>query len=482
MPFDRNVQLAGARARQLQALPRYREVLRLLDEGRSPREIGQALEPPVTRQRASALIQQANRAKELGLFDDKFGDESMSSDMTIVNPGGVTAAGGFSAGSVFAGIKTAGEGKRDIGLLFSDRPCTVAGTFSQNSVVSPSVTLSKEIVDGGQTVRGVVVNSGVANCAVGEQGLVDAREATALAAEKLGVGAEEVLIASTGVIGVELPMALMREHIPQIELADDAGHDFATSIITTDTHTKEIAVRVSIGGVTVTVGGCAKGSGMIHPNMATMLSFLTTDAAVEKQFLQETLSSAVTLSFNQIDIDGDQSTNDTVLLLANGAAGNSPLSADDDDAEAFAAAVSRVTRWLAREMARDGEGAQTLIEVSVDGAHSDEDARIAARSVAASLLVRTAVYGKDPNWGRIMMAVGKSQIPLDESKMQLFVNDIQIVHEGKAISYSVTSVVAALGEAEVRLRISLNVGDGFGEAWGCDLTEEYVVFNSAYTT
>ena len=482
MPFDRTIQLAGARARQLQALPRYREVLRLLDEGMSPREIGQALTPPVTRQRASALIQQAQRAKTLGLFEDKIGDESMSSDMTRVDPGGVTSAVGFSAGAIFAGIKTAGEDKRDIGLLFSDRPCAVAGTFSQNSVLSPSVTLSKEIVDGGHTVRGVLANSGVANCAVGEQGLVDAREATSLAAARLGVDTDEVLIASTGIIGVELPMALMREHIPQIELADDAGPDFAAAIITTDTHTKEIAVRVTIGGVTVTIGGCAKGSGMIHPNMATMLSFLTTDAAVEKQFLQETLSSAVKLSFNQIDVDGDQSTNDTVLLLANGAAGNSPLSAGDSDAEAFAAAIGYITRWLAREMARDGEGAQTLIEVTVEGAKSDDDARNAARSVASSLLVRTAVYGRDPNWGRILMAVGKSQIPLDESKIQVFVNDIQIVDEGKAISFSVTSVVAALGEPEVRFRISLNVGDGFGEAWGCDLTEEYVIFNSAYTT
>ncbi len=406
----------------------------------------------------------------------------MSVELTPVENGTVTSAEGFSAGAVYAGIKTAGPDKRDIGLLASDRPCTVAGTFSQNSVLSPSVTLSREIVRGGGSVRGIVANSGVANCAVGEQGLIDAREATALAAAQLGVGVDEVLIASTGVIGVELPMALMREYIPRIELTGDGGNQFAASILTTDTHSKEIAVRVDAGGAAVTVGGCAKGSGMIHPNMATMLSFLSTDATVERGFLQETLSHAVTLSFNQIDIDGDQSTNDTVLLLANGTAGNTPFAGGDAGSEAFSAAVHHVTWWLAREMARDGEGAQRLIEVVVDGAHSDEDARLASRSVAASLLVRTAVYGKDPNWGRILMAVGKSQIPLDESKIQVFVNDIQIVEDGKAISYSVPSVVAALGEPEVRLRVSLNVGEGFGEAWGCDLTEEYVVFNSAYTT
>ncbi|MFP6680473.1 MAG: bifunctional glutamate N-acetyltransferase/amino-acid acetyltransferase ArgJ [Dehalococcoidia bacterium] len=482
MPFDRTVQLAGARARQLQAIPRYRAVLRLLDQGMNPREIGEALDPSVSRQRASALIQQAKRAQALGLFEDNIGDENMSSELTTVNAGGVTSAEGFSGGAIFAGIKTAGEDKRDIGLLLSDRPCTVAGTFSQNSVLSPSVTLSKEVVEGGQHVRGVIANSGVANCAVGEQGLIDAREASALAAGKLGVADNEVLIASTGVIGVELPMALMREHIPQIELNDNGGDEFAAAIMTTDTHRKEIAVQVSVGGQTVTIGGCAKGSGMIHPNMATMLAFLTTDAAVQKDFLQKTLSHAVTLSFNQIDIDGDQSTNDTVLLMANGAAGNSALTVDSDDAESFASAVNYVTRYLAREMARDGEGAQTLIEVTVEGAHSDDDARKAARSVAASLLVRTAVYGKDPNWGRILMAVGKSQIPLDESKIEVFVNDIQIVFEGKAISYSIPSVVSALGEDEVRLRVGLGVGDGYGEAWGCDLTEEYVVFNSAYTT
>jgi glutamate N-acetyltransferase/amino-acid N-acetyltransferase len=216
--------------------------------------------------------------------------------------------------------------------------------------------------------------------------------------------------------------------------------------------------------------------------MATMLSFMSTDAAVEGEFLQSTLSDAVELTFNQIDIDGDQSTNDTVAILANGAAGNAVLTGGDQGSENFAEAVAYVAKYLAKELARDGEGARRLIEVTVEGAHSDMDARKAARSVASSLLVRTAVYGQDPNWGRILMAVGKTQIPLDESRIRVFVNDIQIVDGGKAIPFNIQSVVASLGAPEVRLRVGLDVGNGAGEAWGCDLTEEYVVFNSAYTT
>ena len=405
-------------------------------------------------------------------------------DLQIIEGGGVATAQGFHAGGVFAGIKTPGEDKYDLGLLYSDRDCAVAGTFSQNSVLSPSVTVTKEVVSRGRA-RAVIANSGCANCAVGEQGLIDAQDAASIGAAELGVDADDVLVASTGVIGVELPMNLIRDHTPRIDVreGDDAGLEFAKAIMTTDTHPKHIAVRYEASdGSTVTVGGCAKGAGMIHPNMATMLCFISTDADVEQSFLQSTLSDAVTLSFNQIDIDGDQSTNDTVALLANGASGSPRVAGGDEDSEKFASAVEYVNRYLAIELARDGEGARHLINAVVEGAYSDEDARKAARSVAASLLVRTAVYGRDPNWGRIMMAVGKTGISLVESKIDIFVNGIQIVHEGKAIAYNVQSVIAALDQPEVELRVDLNCGDGFGEAWGCDLTEEYVVFNSAYTT
>ena len=409
---------------------------------------------------------------------------SNDKELMIVEGGGVASAQGFEAGGVFAGIKTPGEDKYDLGLLYSDRDCTVAGTFTQNSIVSPSVTVSKDVVARG-SARAVIANSGCANCSVGEQGLLDARDVATIAAGQLGVNADEVLVASTGVIGVELPMNIIRDYTPRIDVrnGDDAGLEFAKAIMTTDTHAKHIAVRYEASdGSVVTVGGCAKGAGMIHPNMATMLCFITTDADVEQSVLQLTLSDAVTLSFNQIDIDGDQSTNDTVALLANGASGSPRVSGGDENSAKFASAVKLVNRHLAIELARDGEGARHLITAVVEGAESEVDARMAARSVVASLLVRTAVYGRDPNWGRIMMAVGKTGIPLVESQIDIFVNGIQIVAEGKAIAYNPQSVIAALDQHEVELRVNLSCGDGFGEAWGCDLTEEYVVFNSAYTT
>ena len=257
-----------------------------------------------------------------------------------------------------------------MGLLYSERDCTVAGTFTRNSVVSPSVTVSKAVVSRG-SARAVIANSGCANCSVGEQGLIDAQDAAGIAADELGVDAEEVLVASTGVIGVELPMRLIRDYTPRIEVrgGDDAGLEFAKSIMTTDTHAKQIAVQYEASdGSTVTVGGCAKGAGMIHPNMATMLCFISTDADVEQGFLQSTLSEAVTLSFNQIDIDGDQSTNDTVAILANGASGGPRISGGDEDSARFASAVKHVNRYLAIELARDGEGARHLINAVVEGA------------------------------------------------------------------------------------------------------------------
>ena len=406
----------------------------------------------------------------------------MTFPITSVPNGTVTSAKGFSAGGVFAGLKTPGMDKLDLGILYSEKPCNVAGTFSQNSIISPTVTLDRERVGTDNQVHAVVVNSGCANTAVGDQGMIDAKEMTQLAANHLGVADEQTLVSSTGVIGVEIPMALMREFIPQIEVSSDGGGEFAKAILTTDKRTKEIAVSFVIDGVTHTVGGVSKGSGMIHPNMGTMLAYVTTDANVDAAFLQETLSDAVKLSFNQIDVDGDQSTNDTVLLMANGEAGGSTISGGDDASETFVAAVTQVCQHLAIEIARDGEGATKLIEVTVDGAQSNDDALKASRECAASLLVKTAVYGRDPNWGRIFMAVGKAEIPLDESKIDCYVNDIQIVFAGKAISYNIQSVVSALGGDEVRLRVDLNVGNGSGVAWGCDLTEEYVVFNSAYTT
>ncbi len=399
----------------------------------------------------------------------------------LVQGGGVTSPKGFVAGAVYAGIKSKAPDALDLGVLLSEAPAAVAGTFSKNKVLSPSVVLSRERVARG-SARGVVVNSGCANCAVGRPGLTDAEEMTALAAGHAGVDAEEMLVCSTGLIGVELPMALIRQNIGNVELTDHGGADFARSIMTTDTRSKEIAVSVDIGGTRVTLGGAAKGVGMIHPDMATMLAFISTDADVEQGFLQSALSEAVDVSFNMIDVDGDTSTNDTVLVLANGAAGGERIREGSADADVFQEALSYVCVALAKELAADGEGARTLIEVVVDGAANDEDARKAARSVASSLLVKAMVHGRDPNWGRVMMAIGKSGAEFEESKVDLFIADIQMVHEGVAIPYLKDAVISAMGADEVRLSVDLNGGDASATAWGCDLTEEYVTFNSAYST
>jgi glutamate N-acetyltransferase/amino-acid N-acetyltransferase len=409
-------------------------------------------------------------------------EDRMAAGVKVIEGGSVTSPNGYRAGGVFAGLKTPGEGVLDLGILVSDRPATVAGTFSRNKILSPSVTVTRSRVPS-STARGVVANSGCANCSVGEQGVEDALDMTRLAEGQAGVGTGEMMVASTGVIGVELPMALIRGKIGDIKLTDDGGPDFARSIMTTDSRPKYIAVQFGVGDNTYTVGGVAKGVGMIHPDMATMLSFITCDAPIPEGFLQESLSAAVDVSFNMIDVDGDQSTNDTVLLFANGAGGGDPIdSADSAGAAAFQEALAEVCTHLAKELVRDGEGAGHIMAVTVEGATSREDARCAAREISSSNLVKAMVHGNDPNWGRIMMALGKSGIELQESKIDIFINGIHIVHEGKAIPYFADAVVAGMTAHEVSFRVSLNIGDHSATGWGSDLTEEYVTFNSAYTT
>ena len=399
----------------------------------------------------------------------------------LIQGGSVSSARGFLAGGTYAGLKTQEQDTLDLGLLLSEGPASVAGTFSSNRVLSPSVTLSRERVRSGWA-RGVVANSGCANCCVGPQGLEDAEEMTALAARHAGVDSEDILACSTGMIGVELPMALIRQNVGNIRLTGDGGHEFARSIMTTDTRPKEMAISTEIDGRKVTLGGAAKGVGMIHPDMATMLCFLATDVPVEQKYLQSVLSEAVDASFNMIDVDGDQSTNDTVLMFANGAAGGAAIEGSSDSAKIFQEATTYLCTALAKELVRDGEGAQRLIEVVVEGAGTLADARAAAREISASSLVKAMVHGRDPNWGRIMMALGKSGIELEESKIDIFINDIHIVHEGVAIPYFKDAVISAMSVPEVRFRVGLNTGDATAIAWGCDLTEEYVTFNSAYST
>ena len=405
----------------------------------------------------------------------------MANNIELIPNGGVTSPAGYLAGGTYAGLKTAGDDVLDLGILVSEHPASVAGTYSTNSVLSPSVTVSRSRSAGG-SARGVVANSGCANCAVGSQGITDAEEMAAIAAAHAGVGPDEMLVCSTGVIGIELPMALIRSGMGSIQLTRDGGNAFARSIMTTDTRPKSLAVTIDLGGRSVALGGASKGAAMIHPNMATMLAFLTTDAAVEGDLLGSALKDAVDVSFNMIDVDSDQSTNDTVLLFANGAEGGAPIVNGTEEAEAFRDAVKYVCTELAKEMVRDAEGGGHLIEVSVVGARSDADARLAAREVSSSTLVKAMVHGRDPNWGRIMMAVGNSGAEVIEDKVDVFINDIHMVHVGIAIPYFAEAVISSMAAHDVKIRVDLNLGPGTAVAWGSDLTEEYVTLNSAYTT
>ena len=400
----------------------------------------------------------------------------------LIQDGCVTSPAGYSAGATYAGLKTQEDGVLDLGILLSTVPANLAATFTTNKVLSPSVVFSKAQANKG-TARGVVANSGCANCAVGDQGLTDARELAELAANHTEVDLSDMLVCSTGVIGVELPMALLRQNTSNVKLTSDGGHDFARSIMTTDSRAKEIAVSIEIPEGKVTIGGAAKGVGMIHPNMATMLAFITTDASIDQEFLQKALTEAVDSSFNMCSVDGDQSTNDTVLLFANGQSGTQNISEYSEEAKAFQEALNYVCISLAKEMARDGEGAQKLIEATVEGATSIADARSAARMIVSSSLVKAMIHGNDPNWGRVMMALGNSNAEIMESKIDIFIDEIQIVNEGKSIPYHHEVVVSSMAsEPDVRIKVSLNLGDSTATAWGCDLTEDYVVFNSAYTT
>ncbi|MFC2016097.1 bifunctional glutamate N-acetyltransferase/amino-acid acetyltransferase ArgJ [Chloroflexota bacterium] len=397
-------------------------------------------------------------------------------------PGGtVTSPQGFCAGATYAGIKKNVEHSLDLGILFSEEPCVTAALFTTNRIKSAPVILCQERVQKGSAVA-VVANSGCANASTGEEGLADAAEMAALVAESIGAAPEDVLVASTGVIGKPLPMKLIREGISQIVLSNDGGHELARAIMTTDTVPKETAVAAGIGGTKFTIGGVAKGSGMIHPDLGTMFCFLTTDAAVELDFLRSALSKAVDVSFNMVSVDGDTSPSDTVLIMANGLVGNESISEGSQQADTFQQALEQVCIYLAKAIAGDGEGATKLIEVTVDGAMSIAEARIAARTIVSSSLVKAAVYGSDPNWGRIVVAVGRSGVEVVESNIDLYIGDVSVVKGGSPLSFSEQSVIRVLEQSEVPIRLHLNLGTASATAWGCDLSEEYVTINSQYMT
>ena len=390
---------------------------------------------------------------------------------------GITAPRGFVAGAAAAGIKY--EGKLDLGVICSERPATCAGVFTRNAVRSAPVLLSARRVAGG-SVRAVVANSGCANACTGARGLKDAERMTALAASHLGINPEEVLVASTGVIGTFIPLDRVAAGLARIHVRREGGHDFARAIMTTDTTCKEVAVAAHTGACDFTIGAAAKGSGMIHPNMGTMLCFITTDAAVEPSFLAAALARSVDTSFNMVTVDGDTSPSDTVVVLANGLAEN--VAFDHASGAAFEESLAQVCGRLARAVAADGEGATRLLEVTVSGAGSIEDARTAARTIAGSSLVKAAVNGADPNWGRVVCAAGRSGALVDPDRVSMDLCGVPVMSQGMPVPFDDAALRALLQTDHVVVAVDLGLGDGVATAWGCDLSHEYVTINASYTT
>ena len=393
-----------------------------------------------------------------------------------IKKGTITSPEGFLADGIFAGLKSAGEDKLDLGILVSEELCEWAATYTDNKIKSSSIDYCKE-VEG--KIKGIIVNSGSANCCVGDQGLIDSRNITKKCKEIFN-SSVPFLMSSTGVIGVEIPVGLIMNSIEKFTIDSKGGEKFSRAIITTDSKTKNISIEVNSKKGKYKIGGVAKGSGMVHPKMGTMLSFITTDAGLNSDDLTRLLRKSVNGSFNQIDIDGDTSTNDTVVIMSNGATGI--YLSSDQELNEFQEALDYLTKFLAKQIAEDGEGISHLITVEVKGAKNNDDALSVSNAVVSSSLVKTAIFGKDPNWGRIMMAIGNADAEIERDKIKIFVNGIQISEEGKSISFHYQSVLSALDNFQIDIEIDLCIGDGRGVAWGSDLTEEYVVFNSAYTT
>ena len=400
--------------------------------------------------------------------------------------GGVTAAKGFKAASTAAGIKY--KDRQDMAMIYSQEPCRSAGTFTTNVVKAAPVKWDKNQVTNGVPARAVVINAGIANACTGEEGMGYCGQTAGAAAQALGIPAESVLVASTGVIGMQLPMdritAGVKAMAPLLDESLESGTGASRAIMTTDTKNKEVAVQFELGGNTVTMGGMCKGSGMIHPNMCTMLSFVTTDAAISKELLQEALSQDIRDTYNMISVDGDTSTNDTVLLLANGLAGNQEITEKGEDYHTFCRALKIVNETLAKKMAGDGEGCTALFEVKIVGAETKEQARVLAKSVICSSLTKAAIFGHDANWGRILCAMGYSGAQFDPEKVDLYFESaagkMQIIKDGVAVDYSEEQATRILSEPEVTAVADIKMGDAKAAAWGCDLTFDYVKINADY--
>lgn len=400
--------------------------------------------------------------------------------------GGITAVQGFEAAAAAAGIKY--KNRTDMALIYSQVPCHAAGTFTTNVVKAAPVKWDRKIVQNSQYVQAVVVNSGIANACTGVEGYGYCHETAKAAAEALGIAEDSVLIGSTGVIGMQLPIDRIRNGIQMLAAAKNGslenGTAAAEAIMTTDTHKKEIAIRFTLGGKTVTMGGMCKGSGMIHPNMCTMLAYVTTDAAISKEMLQKALSADVQDTFNMISVDGDTSTNDTLLLLANGLAGNPEITEENEDYRTFLKALNYVNTYLARQMAGDGEGATALFTVKVIGAQTKAQAVTLSKAVITSSLTKAAIFGHDANWGRILCAMGYSGAQFDPEKVDITFESaagrLNIVKDGVALDYSEEEATKILSEEEVIVIADVKMGEAAATAWGCDLTFDYVKINADY--
>ena len=400
--------------------------------------------------------------------------------------GGVTAAKGFLAAGVEAGIKY--QNRKDMAMVYSKTPCRAAGVFTTNVVKAAPVLWDKEVVESEWEAQAIVVNSGIANACTGKLGYEYCRETAGAAADALEISPQSVLICSTGVIGMQLPMEKMTEGVRMLAKAikpgEEAGTDAAKAIMTTDTRNKQVAVKVTIGGKEVTIGGMCKGSGMIHPNMCTMLAFVTTDVNISKKLLQEALSADVQDTFNMVSVDGDTSTNDTLLVLANGQAGNHEITEKGADYDTFVEALHYVNETLAKEIAGDGEGATALFEVKVIHADNKEDAKTLAKSVITSSLTKAALFGHDANWGRILCALGYSGAKFDPEAIELYLESsagkILIFKDGMAADYSEEEATRILSCSEVTALVDMKMGEAKATAWGCDLTYDYVKINADY--
>lgn len=401
-------------------------------------------------------------------------------------PGGVTAAKGFEAAGVEAGIKY--KNRMDMALVYSQVPCKAAGTFTTNVVKAAPVKWDYQVVHESAYAQAVIINAGVANACTGAEGYGYCLDTAKAAGKVFGIPEEAVLVASTGVIGMQLPMDKILNGVDLLAAAkgDSLEHGTLASkaIMTTDTVNKEIAVEVEIGGKTVTIGGMCKGSGMIHPNMCTMLGFVTTDVNISKELLLKALQEDVKDTYNMVSVDGDTSTNDTVLLLANGLAGNEEITEENEDYKTFCEALNVVNTYLARKIAGDGEGATALFEVKVVNAASKEDAVILSKSVVTSSLTKAAIYGHDANWGRILCALGYSGVQFDPEKVDLYFESaagkLKIIENGVSTGYSEEVATKILSEEEVTAIADMKMGDATATAWGCDLTYDYVKINADY--